>query len=83
MCQTIVTTADANDTDETITMTIEQLEELIEAVTPSGANLLAGLSRHAEPTAGTLWEKCTRCVKGFKVCLKCGWTGCKVRVRRC
>jgi len=68
---------------ETITLTVDQLEDLLEELLPSGSNVIAGLTQQSELTAGTLWEKCTRCIAGFKTCLKCSWTGCKVRIRRC
>ncbi len=68
---------------ETITLTVDQFENLLEELLPSGSNILAGLAQKSDLNAGILWEKCTRCIAGFKTCLKCGLTGCKVRIRRC
>lgn len=68
---------------ETITLTVDQLEDLLEELLPSGSNIIAGLAQTRDLNAGILWEKCTRCIAGFKTCLKCSWPGCKVRIRRC
>jgi hypothetical protein len=68
---------------ETITLTVDQLENLLEELLPSGSNIIAGLAQKSDYSAGTLWEKCMPCIAGFKSCLKCSWTGCKVRIRRC
>jgi hypothetical protein len=73
----------ADPGSETITLTIDQLEDLLEELLPSGSNVIAGLAQTSDLNAGILFEKCTRCIAGFKTCLKCSWTGCKVRIRRC
>lgn len=68
---------------ETITLTIDQLEDILEGLMPSASEVLAGVSRATDLNVGVLWEKCGPCIAGFKACLKCSWTGCKVRLRRC
>lgn len=69
---------------ETVTLTIDQLEDLLESLTPSASEVVAGLANAKEAgPIGLLWEKCGPCIAGFKACVKCSWTGCKVRIRRC
>jgi hypothetical protein len=73
----------SDPSSNTTPLTVDDIESMFESVVPSHAEYLRSAADQVPNGPEVFFERCSRCFKGFKLCLKCGLSGCRVSLRRC